>query len=790
MNRIPKAFTLFGMGGKDKTKAGFGKSIGVDLGTTNTVFGIKKVHGEILQNSEGEELTPSCVTKRGHDFVVGRNALAWLKQDPENTILSIKRLMGRNFADDQVKKIVGGKKVSYKIRPLSGGTEHSLAVVLNGKEYTPEQISAFILKKIKKDAELALGEEVTHAVITIPSYFNDKQKHATRVAAAAAGFRVQRLLPEPTAAAISFGVDPTRDQNINTIMVYDFGGGTFDISVLTMSAGQYIELAKGGDMWLGGDDIDVLVTERVYTLLQKEHPDLDVKALIEKLPAAQRSRFRGELREKIEKVKIRLSSDAKASLDILGLLKDVEGNILDVDVEISRAEFEDLISPLVDRSLGLMDELLKGLHFTPEMIDKVLLVGGCSCIPLVQRKVREKYGVDKVLIHQKPMLSIAEGAAVLSHRLSECYECPGCEKEVTQKDSVCPGCGFDLEKATVETGVFDIVHSVAHDYYISLENHAPYLLVAKNTPLPTEKTEVFRLLDSSQKLVHLKFFNIVNEQEESIGDLWLGIGQQELSDNNKPETIEPGSTAEVVCRFRIDENNLIEVEATMKDWPDIKISKTLSRGKDDERLFIRLEADIQQVNDSQPSSYAVTDFAHRASDLVHDINRIVDQETGEVRGDILKKAEGNLGKAKKIFEADIAPRGAISYAKSMLDYPQLLDPREIKKLEKAVRKAEECDRDGSYEEICDALDDMYREVDKHKLAKIFQEADRGYYYYKERNDPQAERFLSFIHNIQEYARKGETAKLTALITEIRPELAKVADLERSDKVRVEKGITR
>ena len=509
--------------GKTKQEVKAGKAIGIDLGTTNTVSGIKKVHTEILKNAEHDELTPSCVTQREGHYIVGRDALAWMKQDPENTIVSIKRIIGRSYTNEEVQKIVREHKVSYQIKPPSTGTEQSIAVVLNRKEHTPEYISSLILKKIKQDAEKSLGERVTHAVITIPSYFNDKQKHDTRTAAALAGFKVQRLLSEPTAAAISFGVDQTRDKNINTILVYDFGGGTFDISVLTMADGQFIEQAKGGDMWLGGNDIDNLLMEHVFDLIEKDYPEVKVRELIPKLPSEMKNRFLGELHEKVENAKIQLSEKETAYFDILGVLKDEEGNILNVEVEISRPEFEALIMPMVERSIQLMEDILQGLHFTPDMIDKVLLVGGSSCIPLVQEKVKEKYGADKVMIHARPMLSVAEGAAILSHRLSESYECPGCGQEVSQDDKICKQCGFDLDRYLMETGVVDIVHSTAHDYYIYLENNPRYRLVEKNTPLPVEKTEVFQLVDPEQKLVHLKFFNLVNDQEEPIGDLWLGI---------------------------------------------------------------------------------------------------------------------------------------------------------------------------------------------------------------------------------------------------------------------------
>ncbi|MCL6584032.1 MAG: Hsp70 family protein [bacterium] len=778
--------------GKEERERKIGKAIGIDLGTTNTVFGIKRVHTEILKNAEQEELTPSCVTYRNKKYIVGRAALAWRKQDPENTIVSIKRIIGRSFTNEEVQKIIREHKVSYQIKPLSTGTEQSIAVVLNGREHTPEFISALILKKIKQDAEKTLGEKVTHAVITVPSYFDDKQKHATRAAAAQAGFKVQRLLPEPTAAAISFGVDQTRDKSINTILVYDFGGGTFDISVLTMVEGQFIEQAKGGDMWLGGNDIDNLLVEHVFGLIEKEYPGIKVKELIEKLPPEMKNRFLGEVREKVERAKIQLSEQETAYFDLLGMLKDEEGNILNIEVEITRREFEFLISPLVERSISLMDALLEGLHYTPQMIDKVLLVGGSSCIPLVQRKVAEKYGADKVMIHKKPMLSVAEGAAILSHRLSESYECPGCGREVNQSDKICNRCGFDLDKYLIETGVVDIVHSAAHDYYICLENNPRYLLVAKNTPLPVEKTEIFRLVDPDQKLVHLKFFNLVNDKEEPIGDLWLGIGEQpsqkQLAADEKNKEVKP---EEIICNFRIDENNIIEVSARMKDRPEIQICRTLSRGKADEKLFLALEETIHKANADQHQFYAVYELIHRSVDIIQDINQIVDPETGEVREDRYQQARQKLDKAKKMLEHDESVRGVINYAKLMLNnYQPLIDPQGIEVLENTLQKLEKSDSEGSYEETISLVEELDAEIKKHQMVVMLIEMERAYNYYREHNSPKAERILTYRDNIVQSLERLDLSKLTSLLDEIMPEVVEVAEIERSQKLTVEKGITK
>ena len=458
------------------------KSIGIDLGTTNSVAGIKKVHTEIIKNAEGDFITPSCVTLKrkklkflkignGADFIVGRHAMEWIKQDPENTITAVKRLMGRSLGNPEVQKMIMDRRQQYQITGHANGTENSLAVILGGREYTPEQISAKILEKIRTDAEKILDDQVDYAVITVPAYFNDKQKHATRTAAALAGLKVRRLLPEPTAAAISFGIDTVKDDEAKTVLIFDFGGGTFDLSVLTISGGQFIEQGKGGNMWLGGEDIDRKITDFVLSETASEYEIENIEEFIEKQDDKLKNRFLGELKAAVEQAKIRLSDEEESYIEILGVLKDEDGDRLDVDVELTRDRFERIMAPIIESTVGMTRKLLEDINFTPDLIDNVLLVGGSSRIPAVISALEKEFGKEKVLLHERPMLAIAEGAAILSHRLSDTYECPGCGQSVAQSDSRCGNCEFDLEKYIIEESVFDIVHSAAHDYYIYLENN-------------------------------------------------------------------------------------------------------------------------------------------------------------------------------------------------------------------------------------------------------------------------------------------------------------------------------
>ena len=475
------------------------KAIGIDLGTTNSAAALKRLETEIIPNREGDPLTPSVVScqaetglfRNKRKFIVGKHALDWMAQDPENTILSIKRLMGRNFTDQEVQRLIQEKRFAYTVKRLSKGSEHSVAIVLGDEEYTPEQISAKILAKIKADTERRLKETAEYAVVTVPAYFNDKQKHATRMAAALAGLKVQRLLPEPTAAAISFGVDALTEGEAQTILVFDLGGGTFDIAVLTIAEGQFIEQGKGGDMWMGGDDIDSLITRYVYNETETEHDIDNLAELIEQLPAADKNRFLSDLKRKVEAAKIQLSTHDRAVIEILGLLQDEDGDILDIDVELTRTQFESLLLPFVERAVELTLQVINDIHFDLDLIDKVVMVGGSSSIPLVIRKMQEVFGEQRVLVHPRPMLAIAEGAAVLAHRLSETYECPACGQTVAQTDPTCGACQFDLTANLAKTGVVDIVHTVSHDYYLALEDGNGYRLVEQNTPLPFKTQAAF-----------------------------------------------------------------------------------------------------------------------------------------------------------------------------------------------------------------------------------------------------------------------------------------------------------
>ncbi len=770
------------------------KSIGIDLGTTNSVGAVKKVRTEVLENSEGDLITPSCVAlhnKKSHfskpQFVVGKHALEWINQDPQNTVLAIKRLMGRNYQDEAIQEIVSNHRLRYEIRRYSRGSENSLAVVLGDKEYTPEEISAEILKKVRLDAEKALGDGVDSAVITVPAYFNDKQKHATRTAAFLAGLKIRRLLPEPTAAAISFGVDAVKGDDAKTVLIFDFGGGTLDFSVLTISGGQFIEHGKGGNMWLGGDDIDRLIADFVVEKIADDYQIDNIEGLIESQDEKRKNRFWGELRAKAEQAKIRLSAEEKAHIDILGVLRDADGDSIDVEVELTRDHFEELIAPMIESTIKLMQKMLAEIDFTPAIIDNVLMVGGSSQIPSLAAALKKEFGEDKILIHDRPMLAVAEGAAILSHRLSDSYECPECGGTVSQSDNICKACGFNLEKHTIEQGILDIVHAAAHDYYIRLENDERYLFVEKNTPLPCERTEVFKLTHSEQRLVHLKFYNTVNDKEESIGDLWLGLDQQEEDEGKRN-----GDSLQVEIVLKIDENNLVEVAAAMKEHSEIQISKYLSRGKADERLYLSLEEAIDEANSKRYSVYVMIDLLQRALSSIRDINASIDPETDKVNEKFFRRAELKIEKARKMAAEGHAGKATILYAESALGgFSAAIRPNTREEIRAKIRHLEETDEEGSYEDNVKALEELDKVLsDKLGVVGILMQIEKAGGHYQKTNPAKAAKFFQYIADILQAFEKGDAQKARTLLDEIMPEVGEAVQASEAETRPIYKDIAR
>src|SRR5438477_9244537 len=351
------------------------KVLGIDLGTTNSVMAVIE-GGEptVLENSEGSRLTPSVVaiTKTG-ERLVGQVAKRQAVTNPENTVFSIKRLMGRKYDDPEVQRTI--KTVPYKITRAPNG---DVRVVLGGREYSPPEISAMILQKMKVDAEAKLGERVTQAVITVPAYFNDSQRQATKDAGTIAGLEVLRIINEPTAASLAYGLD--RKGKEETIAVYDLGGGTFDVSILRVGEGVFEVIATNGDTFLGGDDFDQRVIDWVCDEFRREQ-GIDLR---QDRMALQR------LKEAAEKAKVELSSVAQTEINLPFITADASGP-KHLALTLTRAKLEQLSADLVDRTAGPCQRAMSDAGLSASQIDEVVLVGGMTRMPAVQELVKKLF---------------------------------------------------------------------------------------------------------------------------------------------------------------------------------------------------------------------------------------------------------------------------------------------------------------------------------------------------------------------------------------------------------------
>lgn len=371
-----------------------GRIIGIDLGTTNSVaaYWVKK-RAKVIENDVTRSyILPSAVTVNElGQRVVGQDAKDRLGSGSTNVIYSVKRFMGMDYDDPSCQKALS--RIGYQTRKSENG---ELEILLSNKYYSPIDISAMVLQQLKSDAELQLGEPVTHAVVTVPAYFGQRQKDATREAGKRAGLHVARIINEPTAAALAFGVENDTDE-AKYVLVYDFGGGTFDVSILLVSGQTYDVFNIDGDNFLGGDDIDNLLVQKILTTLNDKRLNEDKVAL-------------SILKSRAEQAKIELSRASCTQL--LHSFQSGSGKTVNINMTIERAEFEGMIASVVDRSLEIVDRALAGAHLEREDISHVLLVGGTSRIPYIRRKLKEMFGVDKVEIDVDPMQCVALGAAV------------------------------------------------------------------------------------------------------------------------------------------------------------------------------------------------------------------------------------------------------------------------------------------------------------------------------------------------------------------------------------------
>jgi len=596
-----------------------GKVIGIDLGTTNSCLSI--LDGDkpkVIENAEGDRTTPSIIAYTGEEVLVGQPAKRQAVTNPDNTLFAVKRLIGRKFADDVVQKDIS--MVPYKIVGADNGDAW---VEANGEKLAPPQVSAEVLKKMKKTAEEYLGEAVTEAVITVPAYFNDSQRQATKDAGKIAGLDVKRIINEPTAAALAYGLDHAKGDK--TVAVYDLGGGTFDISIIEIAdvdgETQFEVLATNGDTFLGGEDFDMRVIEYLAEEFKKES-GIDLKGD----PLAMQ-----RLKEAGEKAKVELSSAQQTDVNLPYITADATGP-KHLNVKISRAKLESLVEDLVANSIEPCRIALGDADLSASEIDEVILVGGQTRMPMVQAKVAEFFGKEPRK-DVNPDEAVAMGAAVQGGVLS------GDVNDVLLLD------------VTPLTLGIETMGGVATP------------IIEKNTTIPSKKSQIFSTADDNQSAVTIHV--VQGERKQAAQN--KSLGRFDLSD------IPPAARGvpQIEVTFDIDANGILNVGAKDKaTGKEQSIVIKASSGLSDDEIE-------QMVKDAEANAEADKKFEemiqvrNTADGLIHATKKTLeeagDKATAEEK-EAIEKAVADLEEALKGEDkADIeAKTTALTEASSSL----------------------------------------------------------------------------------------------------------------------------
>ena len=581
------------------------KIIGIDLGTTNSAFAYMGAgKPEVITNAEGDRTTPSvvAVTKKG-DRLVGKVAQRQRVTNPKNTIYGIKRLIGRKFEDKEVQRDLD--IMPYKIVKKKDG----VAVEMDGKEYTPEEISAMTLAKIKADAEAFLGEKVTEAIITVPAYFDDSQRQATKDAGKIAGLEVKRIINEPTAAALAYGLESKKDEQI---AVFDLGGGTFDVSILELGDGVFEVKSTNGDTHLGGEDFDNLIVNYLLDEFKKES-GVDIRN-----DAAAMQRVKDEA----EKAKKELSSATSVEINLPFLTADADGP-KHFEHTLTRAKLEDLVAPLIERLADPVEKALKDAKLSAKDIDEVVMVGGMTRMPAVIAKVKDIFGKDPMQ-GVNPDEVVAVGAAIQGGVLQ------GDVKDVLLLDVTPLSLGIET-MGGVSTKLID-----------------------RNTTIPTSKSEIFSTASDNQPQVEIHVLQ--GEREMAADNKSLG---RFILDGIAPA---PRGIPQIEVTFNLDANGILNVTAKDKGTgkeQSITIQNSGNMSKDDIEKAQK-EAELHAEEDKKKRD--AIDAKNRLENAVYQAEKMPDEYKDKISDDDKETIKKAVEEAKKVLEDESSDKDKLEAA--------------------------------------------------------------------------------------------------------------------------------